>query len=56
MVWPEEWGPRKAGSVHIDCDVWVSHGRLRVVGGTVAERVPSRHCRVILIIGMARRC
>jgi len=33
MVWPEEWGPRKAGSAHIDRDVLVSHGGLRVVEG-----------------------
>jgi hypothetical protein len=35
MGWPDEWGPRKAGSVHIDRDVSVSHGRLRAVEGTV---------------------
>ena len=29
IVWPEEWGPRQAGSLHIDGDVSVSRGRLR---------------------------
>jgi hypothetical protein len=40
MVWPEEWGPPKAGSVHIDGDVLVPRGGLRVVNVTV--RNPSR--------------
>jgi hypothetical protein len=31
MVWPEEWGPTTAGSVHIERDVLVPRGRLRVV-------------------------
>jgi hypothetical protein len=35
MVWPEEWASRTAGLIHIDCDVLVSNGRLRVVERTM---------------------
>ena len=34
MVWPEEWGPRKAGLIHIDRDFLVSRGRFRAVENT----------------------
>ena len=34
LVWPDEWGPRTAGSVHIDRDVLVSRYGLRAVEGT----------------------
>jgi hypothetical protein len=41
MVWPEERGPRKAGLIHIACDVLVSNGQRRVVERTMqnASRV-----------------
>jgi hypothetical protein len=44
MVWPEERGPRKAGLIHIACDVLVSNGRWRV-----AER-PMRNASRVGIV------
>ena len=34
MVWPEEWGPRKASLIHIDRDFLVSRGQFRAVENT----------------------
>ena len=54
IVWPDEWGLPKAGSVHFGRDFLLSHGRRRVAEVRRCVR-PFWALSHELIVGMARR-